>query len=151
MQRVVYCDGGTSMPVILLVLGKSSFCSAKRFKKESMLWDKTFIQQLQEASSPQGRHSNLSVKRKGCCRVLCSSQNVSPNVHIHKPHQQPEPRTYTAFRKYSKWSAPVSKETWAVFFFSFFPFQSKQKPHGRQTKVMEALVQLDGGNTVNRK
>lgn len=39
MQRVVYCDGGTLMPVILLVLGKSSFCSAKRCKKESMLWD----------------------------------------------------------------------------------------------------------------
>lgn len=149
MQHVVYCDGGTSMPVILLVLEKVVSTQPKGARR-NLCCGTTFIQQLQEASSLQGRHSNLSVKRKGCCRVLCSSQNVFPNVHIHKPHQQTELRTYTAFRKYSKWSAPISKETWAVIFFSF-RFQSKQKLHGRQTKVMEALVQLDGGNTVNRK
>lgn len=146
MQHVVYCDGGTSMPVILLVLEKVVSTQPKGARR-NLCCGTTFIQQLQEASSLQGRHFNLSVKRKSCCRVLCSSQNVFPNVHIHKPHQQTELRTCTAFPEIQQMISSHFERNVGRFFFFFFPFQSKQKLHGRQTKVM----QLDGGNTVNRK
>lgn len=150
MQRVVYCDGGTLMPVILLVLGKSSFCSAKRCKKESMLWDNIHsttsrsIKPTRPAFQPVSEKKGLlsrPVFVSKCFPKRLYSQTASTNRTAYL-HSVPEIQQMIS----SRFERNVGR-----FFFSFFPFQSKQKPHGRQTKVMEALVQLDGGNTVNRK
>lgn len=150
MQHVVYCDGGTSMPVILLVLEKVVSTQPKGARR-NLCCGTTFIQQLQEASSLQGRHFQPVSEKKG----LLSRPVFIPKCFPKRSYSQTASTNRTAYLhsvpEIQQMISSHFERNVGRFFFLSFPFQSKQKLHGRQTKVMEALVQLDGGNTVNHK
>lgn len=81
-MQYIYCDRGTQMPVNIMGFGKRKSW-AKKVQKGIYAVEQHSFNTFRRHQVHQ--HFNLSVKSRRCCRV--HFQNVSPNVHIHKPYQ----------------------------------------------------------------